>query len=83
MAGVTHLKSCRSLGWNLAEGKVTFGGLGDSNLTFTHRADVARYIADVFTRIPPSELAWKSLRIQGDLTVSPFSTYPLEVFSHS
>ncbi|KAF9654289.1 NAD-P-binding protein [Thelephora ganbajun] len=56
------------LGWKFAEGKVTFGGSGDAKLSFTHRTDVARYIAYVLTRTPPSELAWKVLRIQGELT---------------
>jgi len=61
----------RPFGWQFAEGKVSFGGSGDSNLTFTHRTDVARYIANVLTRISPSDLAWKVLRIQGEVTVSP------------
>jgi len=55
-------------GWNLAEGKVNIYGSGDSNMTFVHRTDIARYVAYVFTHIPPSELAWKILRIQGELT---------------
>ena len=63
--------TCREWGWKFAEGKVAFGGFGDSNLTFTHRIDVARYMTNVLTRIPPSELAWKALRLQGELTVCP------------
>ena len=63
--------TCREWDWKFAEGKVSFGGSGDFNLTFTHRIDVARYMANVLTRIPPSELAWKTLRLQGELTVCP------------
>lgn len=40
-------------------------------MSFTHRSDVVRYIAYVFTHTPPSELAWKILRIQSELSVSP------------
>jgi len=57
-----------SWGWQLDEGKVSFGGSGDSKVTFVHRTDIARYVGYVFTHIPPSELAWKCLRIQGELT---------------
>ena len=60
---------CRRFGWRLAEGKAAFGGSGDSNLSFTHRNDVVRYVAHVLTRISPSELAGKVLRIQGEVTV--------------
>lgn len=61
----------RRFGWRFAEGKVAFGGSGDSNLSFTHRNDVVRYVAHVLTRISPSELAGKVLRIQGEITVCP------------
>lgn len=55
-------------GWQLDEGKVTFGGSGDAKASFIHRTDIARYVAYIFTHIPTSELAWKILRIQGELT---------------
>lgn len=55
-------------GWKLDEGKVAFGGSGDFQASFVHRTDIARYVGYVFTHIPPSELAWKILRIQGELT---------------
>ena len=59
----------RGFGWRFAEGQVAFGGSSDSNLSFTHRNDVVRYVAHVLTRISPSELAGKVLRIQGEVTV--------------
>lgn len=70
---VTHPITHRALGWKFAEGKVTFGGSGDSDLSFTHRADIARYLAYVLTHSPPSDLAWKTLHIQGELIVRPSS----------
>jgi len=57
-----------SWGWELDEGKVTINGNGDSPLSFVHRTDIARYVAYVFTHKPASELAWKTLRIQAELT---------------
>ena len=72
--------TCRECGWKFAEGKVAFGGSGDSSLTFTHRIDVVRYMANVLTHIPPSELAWKALRLQGELTVCPSPLTRLNCF---
>jgi hypothetical protein len=63
-------------GWDFAEGKVTIRGSGDSPATFVHRADVARYVGYVFTHIPPSELAWRVLRIEAEQTVSPRRRLP-------
>jgi len=55
-------------GWNLEESKVVIYGSGDSPVSMVDRTDIARYVAYVFTHIPPSELAWKILRIQAELT---------------
>lgn len=71
----------RAWGWNLEEGKVTIGGSGNSPLTFVHRTDIARYIGYVFTRIPPTQLAWEVLRIQGELTVSSLHRTARAAFS--
>jgi len=57
-----------SWGWQLDDGKATIGGIGDSPLSFVHRTDIARYVGYVFTHIPPSELAWKILRIEAERT---------------
>ena len=58
-----HLTTGRTLGWKLAEGKVTLGGSGGFNLSFTHCADITHYLAYVLNQSSPSKLAWKILQI--------------------
>lgn len=58
------------LGFDLANGKATVGGSGDTPMTFTGRTDIARFIGHVLTALPPSKLEWKSFHMEGDRLVS-------------
>lgn len=58
------------LGFDLANGKVTVGGSGDTQMSFTGRIDIARFIGHALTTLPPSKLEWKSFHIEGDRLVS-------------
>jgi len=55
-------------GFDFANGKVTIPGFGDTQITFTGRPDVARYIGFVFTNLPAEKLEWKVLRLEGERT---------------
>ncbi|KAI0259733.1 NAD-P-binding protein [Gloeopeniophorella convolvens] len=53
---------------DLASGKVTIGGDGNSLVSFTSRTDVARYVAYALTRLPIERLQNRAFSIAGDST---------------
>jgi len=50
---------------------VTVGGDGDKQISFTSRADIARYISYVLTHLPAEQLNNRSFCIAGDNKVRP------------
>lgn len=56
-------------GWDLPSGKVTIGGSGNAPISWTTRADIARFLGHALTVLPTSLLANKVFRIEGDRTV--------------
>ena len=54
----------------MANGKAVFGGSGDYRVSWTARADTARYLGYVFTHLTASELSGKALRFEADNLVS-------------
>ena len=58
-------------------GKVTFGGRGDSKISWTTREDTARFLGYAFTHLTTSDLSGKTLRIEGDKLVSSFLPWAL------
>jgi len=55
-------------GFDLANGKVTIPGTGDTVISFTGQPDVARFIGFIFTNLPAEKLEWKELRVEGERT---------------
>jgi len=55
-----------NMGWDFANAKVTVNGVGDSRISWTTRADTARFLTHALTHLTTSELSGKSLRIEGD-----------------
>jgi len=53
-------------GFDLANGKVKFGGSGDAPISWTGKQDAARFIAHALTTFPKDKLDWKSIRYEGD-----------------
>ncbi|KAI0257989.1 NAD-binding protein [Gloeopeniophorella convolvens] len=51
---------------DLSSGKVTAGGDGNTKISFTSMADVARYLAFVLTRLSAEQLHNRSFSIAGD-----------------
>ncbi|KZV70022.1 NAD-P-binding protein [Peniophora sp. CONT] len=51
---------------DVKSGSVGTGGDGNAKLSFTSRADIARYVAYVLTTLPPSETKNKTFRIEGE-----------------
>ncbi|KAI9448452.1 NAD-binding protein [Lactarius indigo] len=51
---------------DVKSGKVTIGGDGNKQISFTSRADIARYVAYVLTRLPAEQLNNRSFVIAGD-----------------
>ncbi|KAF8167069.1 NAD(P)-binding protein [Mycena galopus ATCC 62051] len=49
-----------------ANGKFTIVGKGDAPISFTSLADISGFVAYALTTLPPSELADRTLRLQGD-----------------
>jgi hypothetical protein len=47
-------------------GKFEIAGAGDKKASFTDPADIASFTAYVLTHLPPSELANKAFRIEGE-----------------
>jgi uncharacterized protein YbjT (DUF2867 family) len=54
------------LGLNVPSGKVTIAGDGNKQISFTARADIARYISYVLTHLPAEQLNNHSFCIAGD-----------------
>ncbi|VDC00255.1 unnamed protein product [Peniophora sp. CBMAI 1063] len=50
----------------LKSGSVTVGGDGNAKMSFTSRADVARYVVHVFATLPPEETIGKSFSIEAE-----------------
>jgi len=53
-------------GLDVTSGKVSVGGDGNKQITFTSRVDVARYICYVLTQLSPEQLKNRSFTIAGD-----------------
>jgi len=51
---------------DVPRGKVSVGGDGNKQISFTSRHDVARYMSFVLTHLPPGELKNRSFAIAGD-----------------
>ncbi|KAI9466589.1 NAD-P-binding protein [Lactarius psammicola] len=51
---------------DVQSGKVTIGGDGNKQISFTSRADIARYISYVLTHLPAEQLNNRSFMIAGD-----------------
>ncbi|KAF8485198.1 NAD-P-binding protein [Russula ochroleuca] len=51
---------------DVTSGKVSIGGDGNSQNTFTSRPDVARYVSYVLTHLPPEQLKNRAFSIAGD-----------------
>jgi len=51
---------------DVKSGKVSVGGDGNKQITFTSRPDIARYLSYVLTHVPPEQLKNKTLTIAGD-----------------
>ncbi|KAH9963338.1 NAD-P-binding protein [Russula dissimulans] len=54
------------LNLDVKSGKVSVGGDGNKQITFTSRPDIARYLAYVLTHVPPEQLKNRTLTIAGD-----------------
>ncbi|KAH9987380.1 hypothetical protein BJV77DRAFT_1138914 [Russula vinacea] len=54
------------VGLDVTSGKVSVGGDGNKQITFTARPDVARYISYVLTRLPAEQLKNRRFTISGD-----------------
>jgi hypothetical protein len=67
----------RFFGFDLAGGKVTVRGLGNTPISFAGRQDVARYVGFVFTNLSAEKLEWKIFRVEGERTVSAISNFIL------
>ncbi|KAI5120267.1 hypothetical protein M0805_004603 [Coniferiporia weirii] len=57
-----------TFGYEFANGKATVGGSGDSAISFTVLADVARFVAHALTAFPPEKIERRVIRIEGDRT---------------
>ena len=51
---------------DITSGKVSVGGDGNTQITFTSKPDVARYVSYVLTHLPPQQLENRSFAIAGD-----------------
>ncbi|KAI0276919.1 NAD-P-binding protein [Russula aff. rugulosa BPL654] len=51
---------------DITSGKVSVGGDGNTQITFTSKPDVARYVSYVLTHLPPEQLENRSFAIAGD-----------------
>jgi hypothetical protein len=47
-------------------GKVSVGGDGNKQITFTSRPDIARYVSYVLTHLPPEQVKNRAFTIAGD-----------------
>jgi len=51
---------------DVTSGKVSVGGDGNKQISFTSRPDIARYLSYVLTHLPPDQLRNRSFTIAGD-----------------
>ncbi|KAN0124398.1 NAD-P-binding protein [Russula decolorans] len=51
---------------DITSGKVSVGGDGNTQITFTSKPDVGRYVSYVLTHLPPEQLKNRSFAIAGD-----------------
>ena len=56
----------RSLDLDVVSGKVSVGGDGNRQISFTSRSDIARYVSYVLTHLPPEQLKNRTFIIAGD-----------------
>jgi len=54
------------LSLDVTSGRVSVGGDGNKRISFTSRADIARYLSYVLTRLPAEQLKNRSFTIAGD-----------------
>ncbi|KAI0049524.1 NAD-P-binding protein [Auriscalpium vulgare] len=54
-------------GLDIASGKLAIGGDGNQNMSWTARADVARFLGYALTQLPVQRLRNQELRLEGDL----------------
>ncbi|KAH9978223.1 hypothetical protein BGW80DRAFT_1456305 [Lactifluus volemus] len=52
---------------DVTSGKVSVGGDGDTQISFTSRLDIARYVSYVLTHLPVEQLENHSFRLAGDI----------------
>ncbi|KAH9980936.1 NAD-P-binding protein [Lactifluus volemus] len=52
---------------NIASGKVSVGGDGNSLVPFTSRTDIARYVCYVLTHLPADQLENRAFKLFGDI----------------
>jgi uncharacterized protein YbjT (DUF2867 family) len=57
------------LNLDVTTGKVSVAGDGNTQISFTSRPDIARYLAHVLTNLPPDQLKNRSFIIEGDRKV--------------
>ena len=55
---------------DITSGKVSVGGDGNTQITFTSKPDVGRYVSYVLTHLPPEQLKNRSFAIAGDNKVT-------------
>ncbi|KZO98445.1 NAD-binding protein [Calocera viscosa TUFC12733] len=56
------------LGFDLANGKIEIGGMGNGLMSLTSRRDIARYVVHVTTSLPPTKLHNHVFKMEGDRT---------------
>lgn len=78
------VKLCLSfLGIDLVDGKGIAGGDGNTSISWTSASDVASFLVHVLTTMPPSELEWRTFRIEGERAVSNLHSRNLRPSSDS
>lgn len=53
-------------GYDFVNGKVTVLGIGDAEISFLSRPDIARYVGFIFTNLPTEKFEWKVFRLEAD-----------------
>jgi hypothetical protein len=74
----------RFLDLDVTSGKVSVGGDGNGQISFTSRTDIARYVSYVLTHLPPEQLKNRTFTIAGENKVRSnlwYSCYGLVVAS--
>jgi hypothetical protein len=60
----------RFVNLDVTSGKVSVGGDGNKQISFTSRPDIARYVSYVLTHLPPEQLKNRTFTIAGDNKVT-------------